>query len=234
MSVGIPGSNPAYSLQSVLQAQLQGLSQPNPPSSSGSPTAAADPATKATYNNLPIITPPSADQPSNDLPSNAGGASTLPAPPPAQPPGLDAANAAAGTAADLATSTTASTLTAGGSVSLQPYKGSAAQLVFTNDATGEKSVIGTASAGLTTNVNGSNVTVGNFTNNDVGVYAAHQEAPTPLPGTQDIAVTVGTGASQGSSTDPNGAAAPTQISSAILQGANTDAGHLSGLISQYA
>ncbi len=222
MSVGIPSANPAYSLASVLQSQLEGLSQPNPPSASGSPTASGDATLKPTYNNLPNIDLPSADHPGNDQPSN-GNTSPSPTPP---------------AAAGLATSTTASTLTAGGSVSLQPFKGSAAQLVFTNDTTGAKSVIGTVSAGLTTNVNGSNVTSGNTSTNDVGVYAAQQNGPEPLPGTQDAAISVQSGATQGSSTAPVGApnvqpAAP-QVSQAILQGANNDAGHLSGLISQYA
>lgn len=183
MSVGIPSSNPAYSLESVLQSQLEVFTQPNP---QPVPAGASDSTAKPTYNKLP------------------------------------------GSAADLATSTTASTLTQGGSISLRPYKGSAAQLVFTNDTTGEKSVIGTVSAGLTTNVNGSNVTSGNVSTNDVGVYAAHQNAPTPLPGTADASISVQSGATQGSSTDTQG------VSQAILQGANDDAGHLSGLISQYA
>ena len=218
MSVGIPSSNPAYSLLSVLQAQLQGLTQPSPtPSVSPTPPAAGDTAPLPTYNNLG----------SNGGSANAG---QLPAASPATP---NAGNTAPLTRADLATSTTASVLTSGGSVSVRVVDGSAAQLTFTNSATGEQSVIGTASAGLTTNLNGTNVTSGNLTTNDVGVYASAQGAPT-TPGTFDQAISVKSGATQGSTTSPGVTNDATQVSSTVLAGANTDAGHLSGFISQYA
>jgi hypothetical protein len=119
-------------------------------------------------------------------------------------------------------------------VSLRVVNGSAAQLTFTNSSTGETSVIGTASAGLTTNVNGSNVTSGNLSTNDVGVYAAAQNGPTPLPGTLNAAYTVNSGATQGSSTSPGVTNDQTSVSLSALSSANVDAGHLSSFISQYA
>jgi hypothetical protein len=220
MSVGIPNSNPAYSLDSVLQSQVREFTQPNP-----APAApAAPPPGLATYNNLG---------------ANAGSgpsAGQLPTvtPPPAPPP--NAPKPAGG--ADLATSTTASVLTSGGTVSVTPVAGSAAQITFTNSSNGDKSVIGTVSAGLTTNVNGTNVTSGNLTTNDVGVFASTQGAP-KAPGTFDQAISVRSGATQGSATSPGVTSdqqqqQAQQVSFNTLVSANTDAGHLSSFISQFA
>jgi hypothetical protein len=179
---------------------------------------------------LSLLTGPAQTPGANASPATAGGAPGLPT-----FNNLSSSTSDIPSAADLATSTTASTLTAGGTVSLGVLNGSAAQLTFTNSATGEKSVIGTASAGLTTNVNGSNVTSGNLSTNDVGVYAAAQNGPTPLPGTLNAAYTVQSGATQGSSTSQgvtNDQTAPVALSA--LSSANTDAGHLNSFISQYA
>jgi hypothetical protein len=217
MSVGIPSSNPAYSLDSILQSQVQGLTQPSPaPSGTAAPPAAAPGL--ATYNNL--------GSPGGD----GASAGQLPAAP---PPAQDTSQPPNG--ADLATSTTASVLTPGGNVSVRPVAGSAAQITFTNSATGEKSIIGTVSAGLNSNLNGTNVTVGNLTTNDVGVYASAQDAPTTA-GTFNPAYSVKSGATQGSTTS-NGVTddeQQQQVSYAALVRANTDAGHLSSFISQYS
>jgi hypothetical protein len=216
MSIGIPSSNPAYSLDSILKSQVRGLTEPSP-APSGTVASPATAPGLATYNNL------------GSTGSDGASAGQLPAAPP-----LTQATSQPPQGADLATSTTASVLTSGGNVSVRVVAGSAAQITFTNSSTGEKSIIGTVSAGLNTNLNGTNVTAGNLTTNDVGVYASAQDAPT-TPGTFNPAYSVKSGATQGSTTS-NGVTndEPQQVSFASLVRANTDAGHLSSFISQYS
>jgi hypothetical protein len=89
MPVGIPSANPAYSIESVLQAQLQGLTEPGPPPN---PTALPAPAPDAapgpsSYNFLGSVSDSGA-QP-GQLPAAPSDASTQGAP--ATPGTLNAA-----------------------------------------------------------------------------------------------------------------------------------------------
>lgn len=71
-----------------------------------------------------------------------------------------------------------------------------AQITFTDSQTGVTTVVATVAANTTTNVNGTNVTVGNFTTNDISSNATTQ-VTAATAGSQNPTLNVQSGANQG-------------------------------------
>jgi len=139
---------------------------------------------------------------------------------PAQAPAATTtSNATLSDGSDLANAPTAAANAQAGAITISVNAGSGsnpptAQVTFTSTATGQTSTVTTsATAGSTVSVNGTQVTLGNFTNADAGDDATVQvQAATPA--TQGQAANVQSGASEGATTAvnlPNGTAAANYI-----------------------
>jgi len=87
-------------------------------------------------------------------------------------------NAILGNGGNLTANATATAGSQSGTISVQVVStapgAAGAQISFTDTATGVTTVVATVAAGSTTPVNGTNVTVGNFTTNDIGANATTQ------------------------------------------------------------
>jgi flagellin len=87
-------------------------------------------------------------------------------------------NAILGNGGNLTANATATAGSQGGTVQVQVVStapgAAGAQISFTDTQTGITTVVATVAAGSTTNVNGTNVTVGNFTTSDIGANATTQ------------------------------------------------------------
>lgn len=118
-----------------------------------------------------------------------------------------------GNGGNVVTNATATAGSVGGTIQVQIVGtgpgAAAAQITFTNTATGQVTVVGTVGANSTTAVNGTNVTVGNFTTNDIGANATVQ-VQAATAGSSNPTLNVQTGAAQGATvqvTLPNATAA---------------------------
>jgi len=122
-------------------------------------------------------------------------------------------NAILGNGGNLVTNATATVGSTAGTIQVQVVStapgAAGAQISFTNNATGVTTVVATVAAGTTTPVNGTNVTVGNFTTNDIGANATTQVVAATA-GSQNPTLNVQSGATEGAATQvtvPNATAA---------------------------
>jgi flagellin len=109
-------------------------------------------------------------------------------------------NAVLGNGGNLVSQATPSAASQGGTIQVQVVStapgAAGAQITFTDTQTGVTTVVATVAANTTTNVNGTNVTVGNFTTNDIGANATTQ-VTAANPGSQNPTLNVQSGANAG-------------------------------------
>jgi flagellin len=136
-------------------------------------------------------------------------------------------NAILGNGQDLTTGANPSAASQGGTIQVQVVStapGQAgAQITFTDSQTGVTTVVATVAAGSTTNVNGTNVTVGNFSTTDIGANATTQVVAATA-GSQNATLNVQSGANQGASVQvnlPNGTTAGLGIQNIDLSSSAT-------------
>lgn len=122
-------------------------------------------------------------------------------------------NAIVSSGGNLTANATATAGATGGTIQVQVVStspGSAgAQISFTNTQTGVTTVVGTVAAGSTTNVNGTNVTVGSFGVTDIGANSTTQ-VNAAQAGSQNPTLNVQSGANAGAAIQvslPTGTAA---------------------------
>jgi flagellin len=109
-------------------------------------------------------------------------------------------NAILGNGQDLTTSAAPTAASTSGTIAVQVVStapGTAgAQITYTDSQTGVSTVVATVAAGSTTNVQGTNVTVGNFSTADIGSSATTQVVAASA-GSQNPTLNVQSGANQG-------------------------------------
>ena len=109
-------------------------------------------------------------------------------------------NAILGNGQDLTQTATPSAASVSGTIQVQVVStapgAAGAQITFTDSQTGISTVVATVAAGSTTNVQGTNVTVGNFSTTDIGANATTQVVA-QTAGSQNPTLNVQTGANAG-------------------------------------